>query len=185
MNTYTFWDVSLTSCQFCPSESACMPRSHHSVEFETLRLKTGLSQAETADLLGVTERTVIRYENGESRPSPIAIKWLQERVAVLSTGLVRVSILGSRIDCSDQDASRESARVRSVAASNATSRKLIMRRRGALHLRVSFFEFRLNNPPKIPGHGRFNTHFGLYWLRPVFLSKGTSSSVSDFIAVGA
>ena len=60
-----------------------MPRSHHSVEFETLRLKTGLSRTETADLLGVTERTVIRYENGESRPSPIAIKWLQEHLARL------------------------------------------------------------------------------------------------------
>ncbi|WP_207834075.1 DNA (cytosine-5-)-methyltransferase [Bradyrhizobium quebecense] len=55
-----------------------MARSHHSVEFEELRLKTGLSRAETANLLGVTERTVIRYEGGESRPSPIAIKWLQD-----------------------------------------------------------------------------------------------------------
>ncbi|MDR3571441.1 MAG: DNA (cytosine-5-)-methyltransferase [Candidatus Pacebacteria bacterium] len=60
-----------------------MPRSHHSVEFEALRLKTGLSRVETADLLGVTERTVIRYENGESRPSPIAVKWLQEYLARL------------------------------------------------------------------------------------------------------
>jgi DNA (cytosine-5)-methyltransferase 1 len=60
-----------------------MPRSHHSVEFEALRLKTGLSRVETADLLGVTERTVIRYETGESRPSPIAIKWLQEHLARL------------------------------------------------------------------------------------------------------
>ena len=105
-----------------------MPRSHHSVEFETLRLKTGLSLAETADLLGITETTVIRYENGESRPSPIAIKWLQEHLATLSTGLVRVSILESRVDSSDRDDPRESARVRSVAASNATSRKLIMRK---------------------------------------------------------
>lgn len=60
-----------------------MPRSHHSVEFEALRLKTGLSRAEAADLLGVTERTVLRYENGESRPSPIAIKWLLEHLARL------------------------------------------------------------------------------------------------------
>jgi DNA (cytosine-5)-methyltransferase 1 len=58
-----------------------MARSHHSVEFEDLRLKTGLSRTETANLLGVTERTVIRYENGESRPSPMAIKWLQEHLA--------------------------------------------------------------------------------------------------------
>lgn len=60
-----------------------MPRSHHSVEFEALRLKTGLTRTEAAGLLGVTERTVIRYENGESRPSPIAIKWLQEHLARL------------------------------------------------------------------------------------------------------
>src|SRR5882672_6270511 len=60
-----------------------MQRSHYSVEFEALRLKTGLTRPEAADLLGVTERTVIRYENGESRPSPIAIKWLQEHLAKL------------------------------------------------------------------------------------------------------
>lgn len=58
-----------------------MPRSLHSVEFEALRLKTGLSRVETANLLGVTERTVIRYESGDSRPSPIALKWLQEYLA--------------------------------------------------------------------------------------------------------
>jgi transcriptional regulator with XRE-family HTH domain len=101
-----------------------MARSHHSVEFEALRLKTGLSRAETADLLGVTECTVIRYENGESRPSPIAIKWLQEHIAIPSAGLVRVGILGSRIDWNDRDHSRESVRVRSVAA----PRKFIMRK---------------------------------------------------------
>lgn len=60
-----------------------MARSHHSVEFESLRLRTGLTRPEAANLLGVTERTVIRYENGESRPSPIAIKWLQEHLARL------------------------------------------------------------------------------------------------------
>lgn len=60
-----------------------MTRSHHSVEFEELRLKTGLTRPQTANLLGVTERTVIRYENGDSRPSPIAIKWLQEHLARL------------------------------------------------------------------------------------------------------
>lgn len=60
-----------------------MNRSPHSVEFEELRLKTGLNRSETAQLLGVTERTVIRYENGESRPSPIATKWLNEYLARL------------------------------------------------------------------------------------------------------
>jgi DNA (cytosine-5)-methyltransferase 1 len=60
-----------------------MPRSTQSSEFETLRLKTGLSRGETAGLLGVTERTVLRYENGESRPSAIAVKWLREHLARL------------------------------------------------------------------------------------------------------
>jgi DNA (cytosine-5)-methyltransferase 1 len=58
-----------------------MARSPHSLEFENLRLRTGLSRAETARLLGVCERTVIRYESGQSRPSPIAIKWLQEHLS--------------------------------------------------------------------------------------------------------
>ena len=60
-----------------------MPRPDHSVEFEALRLKTGLSRPEAACLLGVTQRTVRRYENGESRPSPIAVRWLQEHLARL------------------------------------------------------------------------------------------------------
>jgi DNA (cytosine-5)-methyltransferase 1 len=60
-----------------------MPRSDHSIRFETLRLKGGLSRAEAAGLLGVTQRTVRRYENGETRPSPIAVRWLQEHLAGL------------------------------------------------------------------------------------------------------
>src|ERR1041384_8223955 len=60
-----------------------MPRPDHSIEFEALRLKTGLSRPEAAGLLGVTQRTVRRYENGESRPSPIAVRWLQQHLASL------------------------------------------------------------------------------------------------------
>lgn len=60
-----------------------MPPPNHSVEFEALRAKAGLSKGEAADLLGVTVRTIIRYESGESRPSPIAIKWLEEHLAKL------------------------------------------------------------------------------------------------------
>jgi DNA (cytosine-5)-methyltransferase 1 len=60
-----------------------MPAPDHCIEFETLRLKAGLSRAETAALLGVTERTVRRYRNGETRPLPIAVKWLQEHLARL------------------------------------------------------------------------------------------------------
>jgi transcriptional regulator with XRE-family HTH domain len=104
-----------------------MPRSHHSVEFEALRLKAGLSRAETADLLGVTEFTVIRYENGASRPSPIAIKWLQEHLAILPSPLIPVSVLGSRINGRDHDGAHESGRVVDVARSNATLRTPTMR----------------------------------------------------------
>ena len=55
-----------------------MSRSHHSAEFEALRLRAGLTRQAAADLLGVTERTIFRYESGASRPSPIAVKWLEE-----------------------------------------------------------------------------------------------------------
>ena len=60
-----------------------MPRAQHSSEFKDLRLKAAMSRAETASLLGVTQRTVRRYENGETRPSPIAMKWLHEHLARL------------------------------------------------------------------------------------------------------
>lgn len=58
-----------------------MSRPYHSVEFENLRLKTGLSREETAELTGLNVRTIIRYETGESRASPPAIKLLQEHLA--------------------------------------------------------------------------------------------------------
>jgi DNA (cytosine-5)-methyltransferase 1 len=57
-----------------------MTRSIHSAHFEELRLKAGLSCEQTADMLGLSVRTIFRYESGESRPSPIAIKWLQEHI---------------------------------------------------------------------------------------------------------
>jgi DNA (cytosine-5)-methyltransferase 1 len=57
-----------------------MAPSHHSAEFIRLRLKAGLSRLETANLFDLTERTIARYESGESRPSPIAVKWLQEHI---------------------------------------------------------------------------------------------------------
>jgi DNA (cytosine-5)-methyltransferase 1 len=57
-----------------------LSRSHHSAEFEYLRVEAGLSHQEAADFFGVTVRTVFRYESGESRPSPLAIRWLKEHV---------------------------------------------------------------------------------------------------------
>jgi DNA (cytosine-5)-methyltransferase 1 len=55
-------------------------RSFHSEQFERLRQKAGLSHEQTAELLGVCVRTVFRYESGESRPSPVAVKWLQDHI---------------------------------------------------------------------------------------------------------
>lgn len=57
-----------------------MRRSVHSAEFERLRLQASLSHEQAADLLGVCSRTIFRYESGESRPSPVAIKWLREHI---------------------------------------------------------------------------------------------------------
>ena len=46
-------------------------------EFRELCKKAGLTRAELADLLDLSERTITRYENGQSRPSPIALKWIR------------------------------------------------------------------------------------------------------------
>src|SRR5436305_11639274 len=59
-----------------------MPRPDDPAEFQNLRLRAGLSRAETAGLLGVSARSVLRYENGQSRASAIAVKWLQEQLRV-------------------------------------------------------------------------------------------------------
>lgn len=40
----------------------------------------GLSREEVARLLDVSERTVSRYENGTSRPSPLALKWIAQHI---------------------------------------------------------------------------------------------------------
>ena len=63
-----------------------MSRSPHSIEFEKVRSEAGLTHDQVAEMLGVTPRTIFRYESGESRPSPIAIKWIREAkgVAVLA-----------------------------------------------------------------------------------------------------
>lgn len=57
-----------------------MTRSSHSAEFERLRSQAGLSHEQAAELLGVCVRTVFRYEKGDSRPPPIAIRWLRENI---------------------------------------------------------------------------------------------------------
>lgn len=53
-----------------------MPTPCFAVEFQQLCKKSGLTRDQIAGLLDLSERTIIRYESGESRPSPIAIKWI-------------------------------------------------------------------------------------------------------------
>lgn len=44
------------------------------------RLLTGLTQEQFAAKLGVTYSTINRWENGRSKPSPIAIKLLEQKL---------------------------------------------------------------------------------------------------------
>lgn len=53
------------------------PAGSH-VEFNRLRERAGLTPAETAAALSVSERTVARYANGESQPSMLALKLLED-----------------------------------------------------------------------------------------------------------
>lgn len=77
-----------------------MTRPNHAVEFEKLRLKAGLSQDQAAEVIGVCSRTVVRYEKGESRAPPLAVKWLKELIASksLATDQVRNPYSFSFID---------------------------------------------------------------------------------------
>lgn len=43
-----------------------------------LRQRTGLSQEKFAARLGVTFPTISRWENGRARPSPLALKQVEE-----------------------------------------------------------------------------------------------------------
>ncbi len=66
-----------------------MTRSVHSEEFERLRCGAGLSHDQAAKILGVSVRTIFRYESGASRPSPIAIKWLHEHIEKQKSALTK------------------------------------------------------------------------------------------------
>ncbi|WP_342359017.1 DNA (cytosine-5-)-methyltransferase [Terrarubrum flagellatum] len=61
-----------------------MSRPQSALEFERARTTCGMSVAEAAAYLGLCERTIQRYESGETRASPVAIKWLQEHAAQLA-----------------------------------------------------------------------------------------------------
>ena len=50
---------------------------------KTLRKKLGLSQEKLAARMGVTFSSVNRWENGHSKPSPLAVQKLEELVIEL------------------------------------------------------------------------------------------------------
>jgi putative transcriptional regulator len=49
-----------------------------------LRFLSGLTQEQFAASLGVTYSTVNRWENGRSKPSPMAMKQIEERLQNMS-----------------------------------------------------------------------------------------------------
>jgi DNA (cytosine-5)-methyltransferase 1 len=55
-------------------------------EFLRLRERAGLTREETAKLLGVSPRTALRYENGETEPGDLAIRTLRERAKKVREG---------------------------------------------------------------------------------------------------
>lgn len=57
-----------------PMESAS------SISIRELRQERALSQEALARLVGVSVRTIVRWESGVSRPSPLALEKLQQTV---------------------------------------------------------------------------------------------------------
>ena len=66
---------------FVPSQSAhqCHAPTCHRIREPEAR--SHLSHDQAAEMLGVSPRTIFRYESGQSRPSPIGIKWIKEYIA--------------------------------------------------------------------------------------------------------
>ncbi len=58
---------------------------YFAMEFKQLRRKSRLSISQAAELLGVTARTIRRYETGESRAPKVATTWLREKVCDTET----------------------------------------------------------------------------------------------------
>ncbi|AVH63848.1 transcriptional regulator [Nostoc sp. 'Peltigera membranacea cyanobiont' 213] len=50
-----------------------------------LRLLVGLTQEQFAATLGVTYTTINRWENGRSKPSPMAIKLIEQKLDEMGT----------------------------------------------------------------------------------------------------
>jgi len=57
-----------------------MKKKDMSTEVRRLRSKLGLTQEQFAARVGVTWSTVNRWENGRGRPSPLAMRRIQELV---------------------------------------------------------------------------------------------------------
>lgn len=53
---------------------------YFAAEFRKLCKEAALTRPEVAKLLDLSERTITRYENGESRASPVAIKWIKRHI---------------------------------------------------------------------------------------------------------
>ncbi|MEA5622791.1 helix-turn-helix transcriptional regulator [Nostoc sp. UHCC 0251] len=50
-----------------------------------LRLASGLTQEQLAAQLGVTYSTINRWENGRSKPSPMAMKLIEQKLDEMGT----------------------------------------------------------------------------------------------------
>ena len=50
-------------------------------DFTLLRCRAGFTVPELATQVGVTERTIYRWESGEVKPKALAVRWLEERIA--------------------------------------------------------------------------------------------------------
>jgi DNA (cytosine-5)-methyltransferase 1 len=55
-------------------------------EFTLLRCRAGFSVRQLAAEIGVTERTLYRWESGETKPRALAVRWLEERAAGPAAG---------------------------------------------------------------------------------------------------
>jgi DNA (cytosine-5)-methyltransferase 1 len=55
-------------------------------DFTLLRCRAGFSVSHLASEIGVTERTIYRWESGEAKPKALAVRWLQERAAGPAAG---------------------------------------------------------------------------------------------------
>lgn len=60
------------------------------VGLKELRLKKGITQAELADLLGVSPSTIGMYEQGRREPDSSTVKWLAEYFGVSADILLGV-----------------------------------------------------------------------------------------------